>query len=253
MVSVAIKRLLPPSARRVARRVLRRGRWSLAEHETRYNLNQVQGYEAVLNRHGLSLRQFSRILDFACGPGRLTQYLFSLAPQAEVYGCDPDEDVVIECRRKCPKGRFYVSDPMPPLAYEDEQFDLIWSYSIFTSLPESLHKLWLRELTRTLRPGGVMLHTTHSYEYLRRTLTFSPHRLEKYEFPDSAGAFMKSGSGYYYIADNPLTPDYGQAIISREYVSTNWPLDTGLTVKDYAEGAIQAYPEGCQDIVMLVK
>lgn len=248
-----IGRALPQPARLFLRRLLHHDRWPVAEHELRYNLNQIQAFEAVLNRHDLSLRNFSSILDFACGPGRLTQYLRWLAPQAEIFGCDVDEDSVVECKRKCPGGHFYTNDIRPPLIYEDKKFDFIWSYSIFTSLTEASHQVWLKELARTLKPGGVMLHTTHSYEYLKRTATFAPERLVKYQFPAPVEEFIKSGPDYYYIADQPLTPEYGQAIISKEYVKTNWPVYSGLAVADYADGAIESYPEGCQDIVMLVK
>ncbi len=226
---------------------------SAEEAENRYNLNQLQRFESVLNGHGRSLRQFSSTLDFGCRSGRLTQYLSWLAPQAEVYGCDVDTEEVAECRRICPGGHFYANGLMPPLQYADEQFDLIWSYGVFTSLPEANHVSWLEELARVLRPGGMMLHTTHSYEYLRRASMFSPHSLEKYAYTEPVEKFIQSGQGYYYIVHNPGTPDYGLAIISKEYVTTKWPIYTGLTLVDYVEGAVEAYPEGCQDMVLLAK
>ena len=247
-----IRAILAP-ARRMARVALGRGRMSAAEAETRYNLNQLQTFEALLNVHGLSFAGFSSILDFACGPARLTQHLFRLAPKAAIYGYDVDSEAVAECSRKFPGGHFYANGLMPPLEYDDEQFDLIWSYSIFTSLPEANHRAWLEELARKLRPGGVMVHTTHSYEYLKRASAFSPEALVKYKLEGSVEEFIRSDPEYYYLVHKPRTPDYGLAIISKEYASTRWPEYTGLTLMDYAEGAIESYPEGCQDIVMLAK
>jgi SAM-dependent methyltransferase len=231
----------------------RRRRLSAAELEKRYNLNQIQKFEAVLTRHGRSLRQFSSILDFGCDHGRLTQYLFSLAPHARVFGCDILGDAVAECRRRFPQGRFVKNDPEPPLSFDDAQFDLIFSYSVFTHLTEANHASWLKEFGRTLRPGGVMLHTTHSYEFVRRAATFSPEWLEVCNVPGDVDAFVRSPHRYHYVVDNPATPEYGQTIISKEYVMTRWPHYSGLTLIDYAEGAIEAYPAGCQDIVMLAK
>ena len=247
-----LKSLLAP-ARRMARKALGRGRMSVAEAETRYDLNQLQTFEALLNKHGLSFGGFSSILDFACGPARLTQHLFRLSPNAVIYGCDVDTEAVAECSRRFPTGRFYANGLMPPLEYDDEQFDLIWSYSIFTSLPETNHRAWLEELARKLRPGGIMVHTTHSYEYLKRASVFSPDALVKYELQESVEAFIRSDPGYFYLAHKSRTPDYGLAIISKEYASTRWPEYTGLALMDYVEGAIESYPEGCQDIVLLVK
>ena len=235
------------------RRALGRGRLSAAEYEKRYNLNQLQRYESILNRHDLSLYGFSSILDFGCGSGRLTQYLSRLAPHAQVYGCDVDNDAVAECQHGSPSAHVSITNTMPPFGYDDGQFDLIMSYSVFTSLPEPNHIAWLRELARTLRPGGVMLHTTHSYEYLKRSTVFSPEALPKYRFPETVERFIQSGCDYYYALEDPEKPGYGLAIISKEYVTTQWPVCTGLTLLDYVEGAIESYPEGCQDIVMLVR
>ena len=89
----------------------RHRRWSAAECEKRYNLNQLQKFEAVLNRNGRSLRQFASIVEFGCGFGRLTQYLFELVPQAHLFGCDIQSDLVAECRRKYPQGCFINKRP----------------------------------------------------------------------------------------------------------------------------------------------
>ena len=230
-----------------------RGGLSAAEYEKRYNLNQLQKFEAVLNRNSRSLQQFTSILEFGCGFGRLTQYLFELVPQAHVFGCDIQSDLVAECCRKYPQGCFITNDPTPPLNFDDAQFDLIYSYSVFTHLSEPNHAAWLKELARTLSPGGVMLHTTHSYESLRRAEMFSPESLMKYKLPGPVDAFIRSSHSYHYVVNNPSTPEYGLAIISKEYVMTRWSRYSGLTLVDYAEGALESYPEGCHDIVMLVK
>jgi SAM-dependent methyltransferase len=226
---------------------------SRAELEDCYCLNQLQKFEAVLNRNGYSMRQFSSILEFGCRYGRLTRYLFDLVPQARVFGCDILKEGILDCRRKYPRGVFTVNDPAPPLNFEDAQFDLIYSYSVFTHLSESNHAAWLKELARLLRPGGVMLHTTHSYEYLTRAAMFSPESIEKYRLPEPFDAFIRAPHPYHYVVDNPSTPEYGLTIISKEYAMTRWPQYSGLALCDYAEGAIESYPEGCHDIVMLVK
>ena len=244
-------RALSLPVRHAIRRIRRADRLSTLEYERRYNLNQLQKFESVLDRHGLSLRGMSSILDFGCGVGRLTQYLPRLAPQAKVFGCDVDSWAVGEARRRCRTGHFYTSNRMPPLAFEDGQFDLIWSYSVFTHFPESNHESWLRELTQKLRPGGVMLHTIHSHEFVRRAATFSPEALIKYKIQAPVAEFIRSAGDYYYTLDSPLIPDFGLAIISKEYIATRWPTYTGLSLVDHVEGAIEVYPEGCQDIVML--
>ena len=98
-----------------------------------------------------------------------------------------------------------------------------------------------------------MIHTTHSYEYLRRVAMFSPEYLTKYQIRQPIEEFIDSNQGYYYIPYGPETPEYGLAIISQEYTTANWPKFTGLLLVDYVEAAVESYPEGCHDIVMLTK
>ena len=99
-----------------------------------------------------------------------------------------------------------------------------------------------------------MLLTTKSFEFLRRASLFSPESIVKYELPETVENFINSGRGYYHLfLDNPAMPIYGLTIIRKEYVMENWPRYSGVEVVDYAEGIIEAYPEGCQDIVVLMK
>lgn len=245
---------------RTVRKWIKRGVVSLlpwgshrARNDERYNLNQLQRFESVLNRYGWSLRQFRNILDFGCGYGRLTQYLFTLIPEAQVFGSDVSARDITWCRGRYPAGYFVVNDWKPPHPLRANQCDLIFSYSVFTHLSEQNHKEWLKELSRVLKPGGVMIHTTHSYECLRRLVLFSPERLAKYRLGMGMEEFIRSGKGYHYVSDYTPDQEYGLSIISREYVMTTWPQCSGLDLVDYVEGAIEAYPEGCQDMVVLAK
>ncbi len=221
--------------------------------QKQYNLNHLQKFEAVLIKNGRSLRQFKSILDFACGYGRLTKHLFELVPEARIYGCDIQSDLVSRCQRNFPKGNFIKNEVKPPINYGDFQFDLIFSYSAFTHLSESNHAAWLQELARTLMPGGVMLHTTHSFESLRRAAFFSPESLSKYNLPESVDLFTSHSDKFHYAVNDLSMPEYGVTIISKEYVMKRWPDYSGLILVDYVEGAIESYPEGCHDIVMLMK
>ena len=244
---------LPKSARLMARRFIAPQPIPDFVLEARNSINQIQSFEKVLNFQGRSLGQFSSILDFACGRGRLTKYLPQFAPKAQIHGCDIDAEAIDECRQLCPNGHFYSNDVVPPLEVPDGHFDFIFSYSVFTSLSESIHISWLKELANKLKPGGIMLHTIHSHEYLNRAEMFSPDSLTKYTFPEPIEDLVSSGTGYYYVPYSPKTPDYGLAIISEDYATTEWPKHTGLNLVNYIKGAIEAYPEGCQDIVILSK
>ena len=244
---------LRPRVRRARTWASRHNGRLLADFERRYNLNQLQRCEAALNRHGRSLAACGSILEFGCGEGRLLQHLFEYAPKAQVSGCDVRPEAIEACRRRFPAGRFAVNGAAPPLRFGGERFDLIYSYSVFTHFSEPNHLAWLGALAQALAPGGVMLHTVHSEAYLRRASLFSPEVLEKYRFPWPVETMPQAGPPYYYIADNPATPEYGHTIIRKAYVMARWPRASGLEVMEYVEGAMEAYPEGCQDLVLMGK
>lgn len=244
---------LRPYARRIAARTSKHYGLTCAELDRRYTLNQLQRCEAILNRHAHSFRRFASIFEFGCGTGRLAQCVAEFAPQAAISGCDVKPEVIRQCQRRCSKGQFVVNQWAPPLDMADEAFDLIYSYSVFTHLSEPNHTAWLTELARLVRPGGLMLHTVHSYEYLRRAASFSPGSVEKYRLPGSIDAFIQSQHDYFYAVEDPTAPEYGHTIIRKAYVIARWPQATGLRLLEYVEGAIESYPEGCQDVVLLAK
>ena len=219
--------------------------------ETRYDLGQIQKFEAVLNRCDCSIRQFSSILEFGCGFGHLVRYMFKLAPNAKIHGCDVLPKAVAACRRKFPQGVFLINHSAPPVNFADHRFDFIYSYSVFTHLSETNHRAWLAELARLLKPGGVMLHSIKSYAFLRRASLFSPEALPKYELRTSITEFVSQPKRFHYAVDNPPRSEYGLAIIAKDYVLERWPAYSGLEMLEYAEGEIEAYPEGCHDLVLL--
>jgi len=214
--------------------------------QLRYRMNQLQKVEFALRRVGASFGTASSILDFGCGTGRLTVHMAALAPQARITGCDVVAEQMARARARVPRGRFVVNRWCPPLEFEDAAFDLIFSYSVFTHLSEANHRDWLKELTRVLRPGGVMAHSIHSPASVARMTMFSPESLPKY-------ALRAGPVGYHYAVDNPATPEYGETIISKDYVLDVWPRVSGLRVVEFEEGAIESYPEGCHDLVVLKK
>ena len=242
-----------PGTWRVAKRLLGRYRIPARELRKYYNVNQIQSLDLALNRNGWSLGSFSSILDFGCGPGRLSQHLCWLAPKAQLFGCDLDPEAVIEAQRSCPRGHFHANQAMPPLVFEDGQFDLVLCWGVFTNISEASQRVWLKELARVLRPGGVMLSTTHSHEYLKRVAVFSPEQLQKWNFSCSVEEFIQLNDGYYFVNPDNFPPDIGWTVISMEYVTTRWPGYSGLSLVAYSEAAYETYPEGCKDIVILAK
>jgi SAM-dependent methyltransferase len=125
------------------------------------------GIRGALERAGTPLDELGSILDFGCGCGRVTRRWADLNGTA-VHGSDANERAVAWCRRNLPFARFETNGLAPPLAFGDESFDLVYALSVLTHLPEELQLRWAGELRRVLRPGGLLLLSTHGESYRER-------------------------------------------------------------------------------------
>lgn len=110
---------------------------------------------------GRSLREFPRILDFGCGCARVTRWLQYETSAGELFGCDIDAEAIAWNQDNIPGVEFSRNEHEPPLPYADESFDLILNHSVFTHIDERMQDLWLAELRRVLKPGGVALLSVH--------------------------------------------------------------------------------------------
>jgi len=120
-----------------------------------------------LTRNGRRIDELDALLDFGCGCGRVTRHWGGL-DRTSVHGADANEHAIAWCRANLPFARFDSNGLAPPLAHPDESFDLVYALSVFTHLPEDLQHAWVGELTRLLRPGGLLLLTTHGERYRER-------------------------------------------------------------------------------------
>ena len=218
-----------------------------------YHINQVQKYESILLKHGYSLNNFNKILEFGCGHGRLIGAINNLFPNVECFGSDIHKPSLILAKKNNPNIKFIQNDINPPLSFDNEQFDLIFSHSVFTVLSEQSHCDWLKEITKKLKPGGICLHAIHTVECLKLMNIFSPDSINKYELPKPFEDFISSLKNYYYTNKNKQTLGYELAIIPEIYIRENWPKYSSLQLIDIELGAIQCFPEGCHDLVMLKK
>ena len=106
--------------------------------------------------------QNQAILDWGCGPGRVIRHLPDVIGNGCTYtGTDANATSIAWCRTNLPSLTFLTNGMSPPLAAEANSFDAAYGISIFTHLSAQGHESWLRELLRVLRPGGVLLLTTH--------------------------------------------------------------------------------------------
>ena len=103
-----------------------------------------------------------KILDWGCGPGRIIRHLPKVfGKDNKYYGTDYNSVSIDWCRKNLKNIEFNHNNLTPNLPYKDDFFDVIYGISIFTHLSKEMHFDWYKELLRILKPGGLLILTTH--------------------------------------------------------------------------------------------
>ncbi len=126
--------------------------------------NGMKGAEWItelLGRNGLQFSEFTRILDFGCGCGRIMRFWRDYSPKVRIYGTDYNASLVNWCNENLPFTTVSVNSIRPPTEYSDDSFDLVYAISVFTHLSSDQQKSWLDEIIRITRSSGYIIITVH--------------------------------------------------------------------------------------------
>ena len=119
---------------------------------------------SLLSSHGEPVEQVDALLDFGCGCGRVLRHWRSL-PATSIHGTDVNRRLISWCEKNLTFATFSTNKLEPPLPLEGDRFDAAYGFSVVTHLPEELTFAWLDELARVLRPGGLLVLSTHGEAY----------------------------------------------------------------------------------------
>ncbi len=126
------------------------------------------------------------LLEVGCGEGRGIDLLL---PCVNSYtAIDKIALVIDKLQKKYPQGRF-LSGNIPPLsAFTDNSFDAVVSFQVIEHIQDD--RLFLEEIHRVLKPGGIALITTPNRLY---SLSRNPWHIREYtarELTDLAKTFF---------------------------------------------------------------
>jgi SAM-dependent methyltransferase len=181
-------------------------------------------------------RPFS-FLDFASGYGRVSRHFRNVFPDAKVTTCDI-HPAAVEFSRSL--GLAAVASAAIPEQFDPGQcFDVICALSFFTHLPRETWGRWLHRICRFLKPGGILIFTTHG----RATLLIPALKAM------SITGESVPADGFLYLPVSDQSDlslyDYGTAITLFEFVFRE-TLDAGLRIVWFQERVITH-----QDIVVV--
>jgi SAM-dependent methyltransferase len=207
---------------------------------------------------GVGLGEKINILDFGCGVGRQLLHFTRNFPEPNYFACDVDHSSMEFISRNYPSVSSRTNRFDPPLPFDAESMDMVYSVSTFSHMNPDHQKDWLRELHRITRPGGYCFLTTEGWTALEKMQGVFAHEsaecelrakgilYKEYEFFETA----KKG-GHLSPAVTLLVgidKSYGSTVMTPEFIRENWP-GAGFEVVAIVQGIIDRR----QDLIVLHK
>src|SRR5580658_3748576 len=180
-------------------------------------LHHAQAFAGIIRREtrGKSLC----ILEWGCGPGRLIRHMGELlrdrAPR--LTGTDYNPRSIAWCKANLPGIEFIDNALLPPLPVPDETFDATYNFSVFTHLSPEVQISWARELWRVLKPGGLLVCTTHGDHY--RYLLAGTDEVARYDSGDVVIQAQYGEGRKWFLAIHP--PSFVRQTLLRDFDDVN--------------------------------
>jgi SAM-dependent methyltransferase len=125
--------------------------------------------EAVA-RAGDDIRELGQIADWGAGSGRVLAHVDEIRGGVDgLAACDVDAEAIAWLREALPGVDARVNGFEPPLPFEADRFDLLYSISILTHLDEPAQDAWLEEIRRVVKPGGLAIVSVNGESPYRET------------------------------------------------------------------------------------
>lgn len=182
-------------------------------------------------RAGREIPQGGAALDFGCSSARVLRTLAAWRGDVRWVGCDPNAGAIAWGQDHLDGLELFTSPQEPPLALDAGSLDLVYAISVWSHFAAAAGLRWIEEMRRVLRPGGLLLLTTHGLvsigDFLRRGMLGRRNAAaivqallaEGHHFSPMFGA-----GGDWGVAD----PEWGQAYMTPEWllprVREHWSL-----------------------------
>jgi SAM-dependent methyltransferase len=148
----------------------------------------------------------AQVLDFGVGWGRLAMLWLKYSQPKNLVGCDAWQDSLDLARHCRLPIQLIRSDPyLHSLPLQEASLDVVFAFSVFTSLGPKAFPSCLEGVARLLKPGGTVVFTVRPAEYWSLR-------------PDVSEALSTAESSEFYFKPYPDRDDYGDTSVSLKYL-----------------------------------
>ncbi|HSS21817.1 MAG TPA: class I SAM-dependent methyltransferase [Pyrinomonadaceae bacterium] len=132
------------------------------------------------------------VLDAGCGTGGNLEWLKRYAGDGNVFGIDVSPDALKFVRSR--NQELVAGASATALPFGDSHFDLVTSFDVLGQLPHpGGDELALAEMSRVLRPNGVLFLRVAAYEWLRSSHDEALQTRHRYALPELLSLLERSG------------------------------------------------------------
>ena len=227
--------------------------YSPVEHSDRY---WATGHGDLLNVQNAISKYCDyvpqKLFDFGCSTGRFLRHVHCFT-DINAHGCDFAPANVDWARRHLPADiEIVLNSALPDLPYEDESFCIVTAFSVFTHIDQS-ESLWLQELRRITKPGGILYLTIQNQSSWNKVIG-RPGMLEHLKRANqitgnlhvNESLFAKPMPAQRISFRMSEAEIYNRNVwVTNEYVKSNWT--SGLEILAIAECAHNSF----QTVVIL--
>lgn len=120
---------------------------------------KIRRLKQIVDRRGINA---SRICDFGSGIGNSIPFFRKYFPEAALTSADVSERSLALSRELYPQSANYLLIEHDRVPSEFDSFDVVFSACVFHHIDHDEHAMWLRELCRIARPGGLIAIFEHN-------------------------------------------------------------------------------------------
>jgi SAM-dependent methyltransferase len=159
----------------------------------------------------------AKILDYGCGWGRLTRFLYAFTAPENIFACDPWQPSLDACITSGLKVNLALCEEVPIVPpFSGMQFDFIFAFSVFTHLNESAALSVLNICRQVVKKDGIMALTIRPFSYwdldIESNRGVNPERMKTLHM-----------NNQFAFSPHETRKWYGDSSMSLNYIRDCWP------------------------------